>query len=384
MLRLAGVWGAILLASVAASAQPPAGPVLQDNARVDAGTTAVAERLNRVRGDLFSGTPHFAQDVEELKAILAREPGAAEPHLLLGMAYRGLGSPDLVGETIAEFRQALTINPGLVPPRFYLAQMYLELARAARAREELEAGLVQVPGNPQFLALLGEAERQLKNPSRAVELTRQALQADPAFTQARYYLGLALFDRGLRDEAIKELEQVVRSGAQVADPYLNLGSMYLEAGRADDALEILTQGTRIDPARADLRVQLARAHRVKGSLVKADEQLTIAFARAGAIPAGATSSQQQLEFDIYLEQGLLRLAQGRLDAAEKALQRVLTLDPAHGPSVRYLAEVYMRRGLYKKALEYATRAETLGFPLPADQRKALQAKLRASGIGGRQ
>ena len=67
--------------------------------------------------------------------------------MLLGIAYRGVGSPDLLGETIAEFRQALDVSPGFVPPRFFLAQVYLDLGRAERAREQLEAGLVHVPGN---------------------------------------------------------------------------------------------------------------------------------------------------------------------------------------------------------------------------------------------
>src|SRR5258708_39215499 len=101
-----------------------------------------------------------------------------------------------MGEAVAEFRQALDLNPGLVQVRFYLAHLYLNMGRAARAREELETGLEQVPGNPEFLALLGEAERQLKNPRRAVEVTRQALQADEAVAQARYYLGRALLDLG--------------------------------------------------------------------------------------------------------------------------------------------------------------------------------------------
>jgi tetratricopeptide (TPR) repeat protein len=157
--------------------------------------------------------------------------------------------------------------------RFYLAHLYLDMGRATRAREELEAALLQVPGNPEFLALLGEAERGLKHPRRAVELTRQALQADEAFAQARYYLGLALLDLGQRDEAIKELERVVRSGPRVADAYLALGTAYVDAGRPADAIETLSQGLRIDPARSELRIALARAYRSKALLDKADARL---------------------------------------------------------------------------------------------------------------
>ena len=130
--------------------------------------------------------------------------------------------------------------------------------------------------------MLGEAERQLKNPQRSVELTRQALQPDESFAEARYYLGLALFDLGRRDEAIKELERVVQSGPKVSDAYFSLGAAYLEAGRFDEAIATLSQGTRVDPSRPDLRIQLTRAYRSKGLLDKADAQLTLAMPRATA------------------------------------------------------------------------------------------------------
>ena len=68
-----------------------------------------------------------------------------------------------MGEAVAELRQALALNPGFAPAHLYLAHIYLDLGRAGRAREEMWAALVQVPGNPQFLALLGETERQLKS-----------------------------------------------------------------------------------------------------------------------------------------------------------------------------------------------------------------------------
>jgi tetratricopeptide (TPR) repeat protein len=238
-------------------------------AQVTAPPAAIQERLDRVRADLFSRAERVNEDVRELKQILAIDSRSAEAHLLLGVAYSTLGSRELKGEAVAEFRQALDLNPGLVPVRFYLARLYLDLGRAARAREELETALVQVPGNPEFLAVLGEAERQLKNPRRAVEVTRHALEVDDSFVQARYYLGLALLDLGQRDEAIKELERVVRSGPRIADAYLALGTAYVDAGRPADAIETLSQGLRIDPARPDLRSALARAYRSKALVDKA-------------------------------------------------------------------------------------------------------------------
>jgi len=302
----------------------------------------VQERLDRVKADLYSRTDRVTENVRELKQILALDPRSAEGHMLLGIAYSTLGSKELKGEAIGEFRQALDLNPRLVEVRFYLAHLYLDLGRAVRAREELDAALVQAPGNPEFLALLGEAERQLKNPRRAVDVTRQALQADSSFGPAHFYLGLALLDAGQRDEAIKELEQVVRAGAPVPDAYLALGSAYVEAGRTEEAIETLTQGLRVDPARPELHIALARAYRAKGLLEKADAQLMLGRPKRAARSDSSDYPYQQVELDWELERGMIKLQRGQLTAAAEAFKKVLEFEPAHEAATRELAEVNRR------------------------------------------
>ena len=311
----------------------------------------IQERLDRVKAELYSRTDRLNENVKELKQILALDPRSADGHLLLGIAYSTWGSKELKGEAVGEFRQALDLNPRLVQVRFFLAHLYLDLGRAVRAREELEAALAQTPGNPEFLALLGESERQLKNPSRAVEVTRQALQADSTFAPARFYLGLALLDAGQRDEAIKELEQVVRAGAPVTDAYRALGSAYIEAGRTAEAIETLSQGLRVDSASSEMRIALARAYRSQGRLEKADAQLTLgkpAFAKASAGKPNAASASsadypyQQVEIDFHLERGMIKLQRGQLAAAAEAFQKVLALEPDHEAAIRELAEVNRR------------------------------------------
>src|SRR5215471_3342570 len=85
--------------------------------------TAPHDQLERIKADLFSRAEHLDQDVRELKDILAADPRSAEAHTLLGIAYRAIGTQDLMGESIAEFRQALDIDPSLVPVRLYLARV---------------------------------------------------------------------------------------------------------------------------------------------------------------------------------------------------------------------------------------------------------------------
>ncbi len=371
---LAGVAAGVFIAAASVLAAPQA----------DADKAKIEERLVRIRADLFAGTARPDDAVRALKEILAVDPGSAEAHLLLGIAYRTVGVADLMGEAVAELRQALALNPTFVPARFYLAHIYLDLGRTERAREELEAALVQTPGNPQFLTLLGEVERQLKNPRRSLDVLKQALQIDDSSAQAHYYLGLTLLDLDQPDEAINELERVIKSGEKRADVYLSLGAAYLDSGRLDEGLEILSQATHIDASRADIRIQLARAYRLKGMLDKAEAQLAIGMPQGPASVASPFVQQRQVEYDLYLELGLLKAQQGQLKAAVDALTKVLEMDPDHGPANRQLAEVYLRQRQYAQATRYAARAETLGFPLSADKRKllddGLQKQKRETGV----
>ena len=91
--------------------------------------------------------------------------------------------------------------------------------------------------------------------------------------QTRYYLGLALFDLGERDDAVKELERVVQTSPPVSDPYLTLGRLYLDAGRIAEAIQTLDQGVRIDPRGPELHIQLSRAYRTKGQIDKAEARI---------------------------------------------------------------------------------------------------------------
>jgi tetratricopeptide (TPR) repeat protein len=173
-------------------------------------------------------------------------------------------------------------------------------------------------------------------------VTRQALKADPTFAPARYYLGRALLDAGQRDEAIKELEQVVRGATPVADAYLVLGGAYVDAGRVPEAIETLSQGLRVEPAKPELHIALARAYRAKGLLEKADAQLTLGRPKRATLSDSSDYPYQQVELDFHLERGMVKLQRGQLAAAAEAFKKVLELEPAHEAATRELAEVNRR------------------------------------------
>ncbi len=362
-----------------APASPQGAPASPQAAPAGSSAT-IADRLNALRPGVLNGTEPADKAIAALQGILAEDPMVAEAHLLLGLSYLNLGQREMLAEAKAELRQALDLDPRFIPAHYFLAQVYLQFDLPEEARTELQAALDKVPNYLNALALLGEVERRLNNPARALELTGQALRIDARFQQAHYYHALALLDSNRTDEGVRELEALVRDGARVPDIYVSLGSAYLELGRAADAADVLVTSLELDDTLADARVLLARAYRLTGDLDRGDAEL----ARVTIVPNGvATSGEQARNAQVYIERGLIRLAQGRLDDAEAALSESLLVDPNLGVAHKALAEVYFKKGAFDQSSQHAVRAEQLGSPLSPAERQAIDAAVRQSPRGQR-
>jgi tetratricopeptide (TPR) repeat protein len=335
------------------------------------GAASVSDRLTQARTAIFSGPAGAKTAIPGLQAILAADPTVAEAHMLLGIAYRMTAPDTMTGEAKAELQQAIDLDPSFIPARLMLAQIYFDLGRYQNVKEEATIALTQLPGQPQFLSLLGESERQMGRPATAIADLRLALQADPNLAQAKYFLGLALIDAGQRDDAIATFEAMVRAGVAEADVPLHLGLAYLDADRRADAVHALELAVRLAPDRADTHIALARAYRLSGSLARAEEQLMLA---GGASSGSAvTAAYQHTEASRWLEWGLLRLAQQQWPVAARALVQALEMDPSNGPAHRALAEVYVHQGDFARARAEARQSAALGTPVTGDLQRQIDA-----------
>lgn len=278
-----------------------------------------------------SGSVHHQQKdsastIKELRKAVANDPQSAIAHQQLGEAYFAQGTYEMMGEAKSEFVQALAIDPSLIWSRFYLARIYIDLGFPQKAADQLNEALKNRPNTPHHNSLLGEAERQLGNPQKSVELNKLALQYDPAFFPARYYLALGYIDLKMESEAIKELDTAAQSNAPIPDIYLTLGSIHFQKGNLDSSIQYFRKAVSIAPARPEAHLKLGQVYNRQKKFDLALQALKLAFPDSQRVMN--TAYYQKLQAEVFYEMGLIYREKKNLEEAEKAFAKARELYPA--------------------------------------------------------
>jgi tetratricopeptide (TPR) repeat protein len=170
--------------------------------------------------------------------------------------------------------------------------------------------------------------------SKAKAAFEQALELNPAYTEAALNLSITYNDLGRYAEAQALLARAMppRDGgldaltrAKIANLHAGVGDAYLSAGCPAEAAGEYRRALGLRPGYADIRTKLADALAEQGQRPEAIEQLRLTLdERPGFVPA-------------LLKLALLERAEGRADAARAALETLLELYPEHERARAYLA-----------------------------------------------
>jgi len=85
------------------------------------------------------------------------------------------------------------------------------------------------------LTYLGDAEMHLKHPELARPLLENALRIDAGQELAHLDLGIVYADTGRNDDALKELKEAERLNPEVVSVHWRLGRLYRTMGKKDEA-----------------------------------------------------------------------------------------------------------------------------------------------------
>jgi tetratricopeptide (TPR) repeat protein len=143
---------------------------------------------------------------------------------------------------IRRWKQALKLEPLLVPVWRDLGMAATELRRFAEARRHLTTALRlqrDDVGSLVALAKLEVAEHQ--DLVRAEAHVRRAVEQSPGDGWALNALGAVLLLTGRIEEGISYLEAAIHALPEAPNPYLTLAALRADQGRTDEALDLLDQ-----------------------------------------------------------------------------------------------------------------------------------------------
>ena len=150
-----------------------------------------------------------------------------------------------------DFQQALKLNPKYPTAHQWYASYLMQMGKFALAKAEIEEAQKLDPLSPIISANAGLYSYYEHNYDDAIAKYKLTLRSDPDFWVARHYLALAYVQKGMHEEAIAELRELIKAPAsgpipdQVVDAEseasASLGFAYARAGKHAEARSILNQ-----------------------------------------------------------------------------------------------------------------------------------------------
>ena len=288
----------------------------------------------------------YASAIQWAKSGLALDPEGAWGYNILGEVYKAAGNLDLAA---ANYQKAVEITPQYADANWRLGNIYALKGDYEKAGEFFRRTLEIDIG-------YGSARNGLVS-LECLRETREALSSKPGDNVDRLRLAKALFDLGDYDLAIRHLEEVIKSGKDLAPAREQLGHCLVRKEKFEQGKAELEDSYRLDP--------------------KPDVQAWIRFAEAQLLlkknPSDPAATIKLGEDSFYWES---------YDAALPHFQKALDLG---GDSATITAKMELaRKGLeakrqlglaiesygraqYEKAVEFGERSLALYRELGAGQ-----------------
>ncbi|MGO9796021.1 MAG: tetratricopeptide repeat protein [Terracidiphilus sp.] len=164
--------------------------------------------------------------------ILVLDPNSAEAYMLAGEALDA--RKDRAG-AIQEFRAAIQANPKELGVHLNLGYLLWAQSQFQEAKAEFQAELDNSPNDAQAMTYLGDTEVHLNQPEAAQQLLEKAGEIEPGIALIHLDLGIVYSDSGRRDDAVRELKLADTLEPDNQNVHWRLGHIYEIAGNKDAA-----------------------------------------------------------------------------------------------------------------------------------------------------
>lgn len=206
-----------------------------------------------------------------------------------------------------------------------------------RIAESLLQQLLLADGkNPEVFHMMATIYYDQGKFNKAVKTFKRALEIDPTYTDASVGLSIILNDLGKYEEGKKvfvEAQEALAKKSTEADPYIQeklatkhdeLGEMYFQYKRYDEALEQYFKALSLSTRKAELKMKIIECFIRKEDDARALKELKVLV-------------QEYPQFvPARLKLGLMYYNQKKIVEAVEQWETVLLRDPEHPVALKYL------------------------------------------------
>ena len=222
----------------------------------------------------------FAQAEQSLKSFVAADPTSAEAHFLLGFVLFREKKPE---ESLAEFTSGAKYRRPKADELKAVGGDYVLLGDFADADKWFSEVTKESPADSDAWYLLGRTQYSESRYQEAVSSFEHALEVRPRFVEAENNLGLSWREAGEMEKARAAFQSAVDwQGEHPTDaqPFLNLGTLFADQNKPEEALSYLTRAAKAAPDNPKIHDELAHVFEGQGNLAKAQSELERAIVLA--------------------------------------------------------------------------------------------------------
>lgn len=285
----------------------------------------------------------------------------AEVDYLQGVIHQRWQRPERALEC---YSNAASKKPDDIAYLMAQSEMLVTLDRQQDALELLRARVVYFEHSPAIRDAIGQLYEQVGDRKLAIEYYRQASVLDPADDASRERLALALYRNGDYQEAVSQLQRLVKLPGMAVRTDLLIALAESEAALKlnVDARRHFEQALATDEKLLAAWLGIARTSLSLGDLRRAESSA----ARAVSIEPRSAQAQMLM--------GYVRMKQGRYDEAMVSFRRASEADATDPLSFSMVGLSFERKGSKSEAIKWYGRAlevnpsDALAMKLLADAR----------------